>query len=93
MIQRIQTLYLLVAAALMAVTLFAPIATFSSADAVYTLGAFAFALFGSFYRDREHWQLSDAAFAAARRAVSPQCAERPQSIAAFANDWEKAVRS
>lgn len=59
---------------------------------VYTLGAFAFALFGGYYRDREHWQLCDAAFAAARHAVSPQRAERPQSIAAFAEDWEKAVR-
>lgn len=43
MIQRIQTLYLLIVTALMAVTLFAPIATFSSADAVYTLGAFSLA--------------------------------------------------
>ena len=60
---------------------------------VYTLGAFAFALFGGYCRDREHWQLSDAAFDVARRAVSPQRAERPQSVAAFADDWEKAVRS
>lgn len=59
---------------------------------VYTLGAFAFALFGGFYRDREHWQLNDAAFDAARRAVSLQRADRHQSIAAFADDWEKAVR-
>lgn len=41
MIQRIQTLYLLVVTAFMAITLFAPIATFTAASGdVYTLSAF-----------------------------------------------------
>lgn len=41
MIQRIQTLYLLIVTALMAVTLFVPIATFTAASGdVYTLTAF-----------------------------------------------------
>ncbi|MBR6721444.1 MAG: DUF4293 domain-containing protein [Alistipes sp.] len=43
MIQRIQTLYLLLVTALMAVTLFVPIATFHSGDVVYTLTAFSLA--------------------------------------------------
>lgn len=43
MIQRIQTLYLLIAVALMSVTLFAPIATFLIGDVEYTLSAFELA--------------------------------------------------
>ena len=42
MIQRIQTLYLLVAAALMAVALFVPIATFTTASGeIFTLEAYS----------------------------------------------------
>ena len=41
MIQRIQTLYLLIATVLMAVTLFCPIATFYAGDTTYTLEAFS----------------------------------------------------
>lgn len=41
MIQRIQSLYLLLAAALMAITLFVPIATFTAGDTTFTLTAFA----------------------------------------------------
>lgn len=40
MIQRIQTIYLLIVAALVAVTLFMPLATFSSADTQLVLRAF-----------------------------------------------------
>ena len=43
MIQRIQTLYLLAAAALLAVTIFTPIAVFTAAGTELSLSAFAFA--------------------------------------------------
>ena len=43
MIQRIQSLYLLLAAAVMAITLFAPIATFAVGDVTFTLTAFSLA--------------------------------------------------
>ncbi len=42
MIQRIQTLYLLLAAALLAVTIFTPIATFAGEGGELTLAAFTF---------------------------------------------------
>ena len=41
MIQRIQTLYLLAVVALMSVTLFAPIATFTVGETTFTLSAFS----------------------------------------------------
>ena len=40
MIQRIQTLYLLAATVLMAITFFAPLATFGTVDGVSTLYAY-----------------------------------------------------
>ena len=43
MIQRIQTLYLLAVVALMSVTLFAPIATFTVGETTFTLSAFSLA--------------------------------------------------
>lgn len=58
---------------------------------VYTLGAFAFALFGGFYRDTGHWTLNPAAFDVACRAVSATRAHRQQSIAQFIFQWENAV--
>ena len=58
---------------------------------VYTAGAMAFALFGNYGRTRDTWILSDAAYDAAKRAVSDERTERPQSIAELIREWEAAV--
>lgn len=55
---------------------------------VYTLGATAFALFGTYNRTREKWQLSDKLFEAATRAVSDNPSNRQQSIRQFAEEWQ-----
>ena len=55
---------------------------------VYTLGATAFALFGTYNRTREKWQLSDKLFEAAARAVSDNPSNRQQSIRQFAEEWQ-----
>lgn len=56
---------------------------------VYTAGATAFALFGSYGRTREHWELGETYFEVAARAVSAERALRQQSIAEFRREWEK----
>lgn len=58
---------------------------------VYTAGALAFALFGKYKRTRNAWQLSDAAFLAATKAVSDHRSDRYQTIKEFAEAWESAV--
>lgn len=55
---------------------------------VYTLGATAFALFGTYNRTREKWQLNDKLFEAAARAVSDNPSNRQQSIRQFAEEWQ-----
>lgn len=58
---------------------------------VYTVGATAFALFGGYNRAMDHWQLSDALFQAASRAVSDDRPRRQQSIRQFREEWETAL--
>lgn len=55
---------------------------------VYTLGATAFALFGGYCRTRDQWQLNDALFEVASKAVSDDRARRQQSIRQFRKEWE-----
>jgi len=58
---------------------------------VYTLGAFAFALFADCSRDRESWPLGNALYAIAAQAVQPNRARRQPSIAAFMEEWQTAL--
>lgn len=57
---------------------------------VYTLGAFAFALFGEYNRTKDRWQLSDRLFKVAAKAVSDDRNSRQQSIRQFRKEWEAA---
>lgn len=57
---------------------------------VYTLGAFAFALFGEYNRTKDRWQLSDRLFEVAAKAVSDDRNSRQQSIRQFRKEWEAA---
>ena len=58
---------------------------------VYTVGAFAFALFGRYERDFEKWSLSKALYEVALRAVSADRGERQRSIKQFIKEWETAL--
>lgn len=58
---------------------------------IYTLGAMAFALFGGYERTREAWQLSDALFAVAAKAVSDDRGKRQRSIRQFMEEWDAAL--
>ncbi|MEZ3425907.1 MAG: hypothetical protein K1W13_00675 [Lachnospiraceae bacterium] len=58
---------------------------------VYTAGAMAFALFGNYNRTRETWQLSDAAFCVAKKAVSEAREARYQSLQALREAWERTL--
>ena len=58
---------------------------------VYTAGATAFALFGNYNRTREAWQLGDAAFHVAVKAVSEDRKDRYQSIKELAEAWKMAL--
>lgn len=60
---------------------------------VYTLGATAFALFGAYERTRDKWQLSDALFEVAAKAVSDDRKDRFASIESFRIDWMNALES
>ena len=60
---------------------------------VYTLGATAFALFGEYQRTKEKWQLSEALFEVAQRAVSDARCMRQQSIKNFWTEWKDAMSS
>ena len=57
---------------------------------VYTLGATAFALFGGYERTRDQWQLSDALFEVAVKAVRDERESRFPSIKAFRTEWVNA---
>lgn len=59
---------------------------------VYTAGAMAFALFGAYERSRDAWQLGEAAFRVAARAVSDDRARRQQSIGELKEAWTCALR-
>ena len=54
---------------------------------VYTLGATAFALFGSYQRTKESWELSEKLFEVALKAVSNDRASRQQTIQHFIEEW------
>lgn len=57
---------------------------------VFLMGAVAFALFGGeLDHSRDKWQLDEKAYQTALRAVSPDRAERFQSLRDFAAAWER----
>ncbi|MCI8441125.1 MAG: serine/threonine protein kinase [Provencibacterium sp.] len=60
---------------------------------VYTAGAFAFALFGGYSRERSSWQLSEALFEAAARAVSEERELRQPTLEYFSEEWKKALHA
>lgn len=60
---------------------------------VYAMGAMAFALFGGYSRARADWQLGEAAYRAAERAVRDARGERYPSIRAFGASWAEALRT
>lgn len=59
---------------------------------VYTLGAFAFALFSDYDRSPRSWTLGEAAYRTALRAVSDDRKLRWQSIGEFIAEWRVALR-
>ncbi len=59
---------------------------------VYTVGAFAFALFADYNRTPDHWQLSKGLFAVAAKAVSENRSDRQQSIRQFREEWDMHIR-
>ena len=58
---------------------------------VYTIGAFAFALFGEYSRTAEKWQLSANLYEVAAKAVSDDRLFRQRSIQQFRKEWEAAL--
>lgn len=60
---------------------------------VYAMGAMAFALFGGYSRARADWQLGEAAYRAAEKAVRDARGERYPSIRAFGASWAEALRT
>lgn len=54
---------------------------------VYTMGATAFALFGDDKRTKDAWQLHDALYYVALRAVSDERGKRQQSIRQLIRNW------
>ena len=60
---------------------------------VYTLGAFAFALFGRYSRERSDWKLNEKTYAVAKRAVSDNRVLRQQSIAELMEEWHCAMQN
>lgn len=56
---------------------------------VYTLGAFAFALFGDYKRDFKNWRLSKELYDSALKAVSDNRECRQCSVRAFIDEWRK----
>ena len=57
---------------------------------VYTLGAFAFALFARCSREKADWTLSEERYRIAAKAVSPDRSARQQSLAQFMREWNEA---
>ena len=60
---------------------------------VYAMGAMAFALFGGYSRARADWQLGEAAYRAAVRAVCDARGARYRTIASFRAAWTAALRA
>lgn len=60
---------------------------------VYAMGAMAFALFGGYSRARVDWQLGEAAYRAAVRAVCDARGARYRTIASFRAAWTAALRA
>lgn len=56
---------------------------------VYTAGAMAFALLGSYSRERKDWPLGDGLYELARRAVSDDRDRRPKSIRELRESWRE----
>lgn len=55
---------------------------------VYTIGATAFALFGSYERTMDKWELDEKLFSVAAKAVSDDRSARQQSIKQLRKEWE-----
>ncbi len=60
---------------------------------VYTLGALAFALFGNYKRDLEHWSLPKEFYTVAVKAISTDRTKRQQSIQELMREWKSCVDS
>ena len=58
---------------------------------VYTLGAFAFALFGKYKRNYDSWQLNENLFNVAQKATSNDRNKRYKSIVDFKKDWNNSI--
>ena len=56
---------------------------------VYTLGAMAFALFGSYKKDYDNWSLSKELYNVAVKATTDDRNKRQQSISKLIDDWNK----
>lgn len=68
-------------------------ATLDPATNVYNLGAMAFALFGSYGRTRESWELSDGLFAVASKATASARRDRYPDAGALKEAWEAALHA
>ena len=55
------------------------------------LGSMAFALFGSYQRTRESWELSDGLFAVATKATASDRRDRYPDAKALKEAWEAAL--
>ncbi len=58
---------------------------------VYTLGAFAFALFGRYDRTYDKWSLKKELYSVAEKATSRDRGKRYQSIKQFIEEWKDAM--
>ena len=72
---------------------FLPGAELDECTSVYTAGAFAFALFGGYSREHGSWQLNNALFASASRAVSEERKLRQPTLKCFAEEWKEGLRA
>ena len=66
-------------------------AALDTATNVYNLGSMAFALFGSYQRTRENWELSDRLFAVATKATAIDRRDRYPDAKALKEAWEAAL--
>ena len=58
---------------------------------VYTLGAFAFALFGNYERSYDKWSLNSELYSVATKATSSDRDKRHQSIKQLIKEWNDAM--
>lgn len=66
-------------------------ATLDEITNVYTLGAFAFAMFANYDRSPESWLLNKKTYVVASKAISDNPDYRQQSIRKFIDQWEAAL--